>query len=91
MSWRDDLRAEAKRTGISFGELLRQLLLVGATAKLPGIAKKMLAAHKEYYPARSVMSGVLVLVFCGGLLVGGHHHCNRLHRVNRARLEHFEC
>ena len=90
--WRDDLRAQARVLGMSFGELVRQLLLAGAASRLPALAEKMLVAHKNYYPKRSLriatLSAVLLTVFVGGMLAsGGHKELRAAKRPHRVREE----
>ena len=82
------MRAAAKARGISFGELLRQLLLVGAAAKIPSLAKKMMASHREYYPARQFMATIMVLLAAGLFFqaVGGRHDLRRSKVAHRANI-----
>ncbi len=74
--WQAELGRKAFALGISSGELLRQLLMAGALVKFPELGRKLIAAHRRYYPARKILatagSAALLLLFVSGWWMCGH-------------------
>lgn len=70
---------QAAALGISTGELLRQLWMIGAKDRFPKLARQLIASHRKYYPSRAIMAGAVLLLswgFCatGNLVLARHHH-----------------
>lgn len=84
------LASQAAALGISTGEMLRQLWIIGAKVRFPKLAKALVASHRKYYPSRAIFAlnrstraAALLTLFCAGLLLAGGHHDPRGGRVLR--------
>lgn len=80
--WQRALGRQACDLGISAGELVRQLLMVGAKHKFPALAKTLVAASRRYYPSRAIMAGSVLLLSLGlghvGQFMLNHHRSHEL-------------